>query len=332
MSNIINVNDYFSLPDSMNYDHQERKVGVEIEYAGLGIAECAELVVEQFGGVADKINEVHTKINDTKYGDFHIELDSDWIKRIQEYGHEHKNEKDLIQKIKEAVNSFAENFVPFELITPPIPISNLAELELLRTNMRKAHAQGTAAGLHHAFGTHFNPEVRSYEKAYIARVIQAFLLLYPWLLVELDVDLSRRILTYIDPFNKEYLIHMLSQDLKDIDMKAVADDYVEHNPTRNRALDMLPLFAHLKFDAVKKVKNQHLIKPRPTFHYRLPDCDIDSVDWRISHGWNSWVVVERIAEDREILNEMSQYAYENIELKKYPNDPYWVELAENYIT
>jgi hypothetical protein len=44
-----------------------------------------------------------------------------------------------------------------------------------------------------------------------------------------------------------------------------------------------------------------LIKARPTFHYRLPDCKIDDPDWALKATWNDWVEVERLAADDERL-------------------------------
>jgi hypothetical protein len=53
------------------------------------------------------------------------------------------------------------------------------------------------------------------------------------------------------------------------------------------------------------VRDPHLVKPRPTFHYRLPDCRIDEPGWRPSVDWNRWVAVERLAEDPERLGELA---------------------------
>ncbi len=327
----LNINTFMSLPDSSNYEGKKRRVGIEVEYAKLSIDDCAKLVVKQFGGRLNKVSHVCTKICDTKYGEFIVELDADWIKHLQEYGNNSYTQLEVFNSIKEWVNSIAESFVPFELVTPPIPVNHLAELEILRENMRKYSATGTEAELHNAFGVHFNPEVKSFDKTYILRILQSFLLLYPWLVNQLQVDLLRRILTYIDPFSEEYLKCLLQENYEThSQLSDIVNDYVEYNPTRNRALDMLPLFSYLKYDSVKKANDQHLIKPRPTFHYRLPNCDIDTPEWRLSHGWNSWVLVESMAH-KNILKNMIEDARENVFNKRYPGDPFWVQLAEKYI-
>jgi len=64
---------------------------------------------------------------------------------------------------------------------------------------------------------------------------------------------------------------------------------------------MLPLFAYLDEPRVRRVADSPLIKPRPTFHYRLPDCEIHRPGWGLHLAWNDWVAVETLAADRERL-------------------------------
>jgi hypothetical protein len=47
------------------------------------------------------------------------------------------------------------------------------------------------------------------------------------------------------------------------------------------------------------------VRARPTFHYRLPNCDIDEVTWSPAQEWNRWVFVERLGADRTQLNQLS---------------------------
>lgn len=84
-------------------------------------------------------------------------------------------------------------------------------------------------------------------------------------------------------------------------------DYLAHNPTRNRPLDMLPLLAHLDSRRVlHAAEDKHLVKARPAFHYRLPNCMIDEPAWTLAQEWNRWVAVERLAADPEKLASMSR--------------------------
>ena len=47
------------------------------------------------------------------------------------------------------------------------------------------------------------------------------------------------------------------------------------------------------------------ISPRPAFHYRLPDANLGQADWSVCLEWNRWLVVERLAENRPLLERMA---------------------------
>jgi hypothetical protein len=82
-------------------------------------------------------------------------------------------------------------------------------------------------------------------------------------------------------------------------------DYLERNPTRNRPLDWLPLFAHLNKDLVFEYPvEKDLIKPRPTLHYRLPSSLIDDPSWSIATEWNKWVIIDDLAANLVISPEL----------------------------
>jgi len=46
---------------------------------------------------------------------------------------------------------------------------------------------------------------------------------------------------------------------------------------------------------------RELIKPRPTWHYRLPNCLIDDPDWSLRDPWHEWVRIETLAADQDAL-------------------------------
>jgi hypothetical protein len=115
------------------------------------------------------------------------------------------------------------------------------------------------------------------------------------------VDISRRISPYVNAFPDAYVRLLLDPDYP-ADTGRLIDDYVAHNPTRNRPLDVLPVLAHLDADRVMaRVQDPHLVKPRPAFHYRLPNCMVDEPHWTLAREWNDWVEVERLATDTEGL-------------------------------
>ena len=166
--------------------------------------------------------------------------------------------------------------------------------------MREAGAKGTGDRLTNAFGMQFNPEIPDDRADTITAYLKAFLCLYDWLAERTEVNLARRIPTYVDPFPAAYVKRVTTPEYWP-DQARLIDDYLEHNPTRNRALDMLPLFRHLDEQRVLARAPDPLIKARPTFHYRLPDCRIDEPGWDMTPAWNDWLQIERLACDRERL-------------------------------
>ena len=80
-------------------------------------------------------------------------------------------------------------------------------------------------------------------------------------------------------------------------LDTLIDDYLADNPTRNRALDLLPLFAFVDEARVRRAVQDPLVKARPTFHYRLPNSEIHRPDWDFAGAWNDWLQVERLAAD-----------------------------------
>jgi hypothetical protein len=70
----------------------------------------------------------------------------------------------------------------------------------------------------------------------------------------------------------------------------------------------MPLIAELRPEKIKKLKKEdrELIKSRPAFHYRLPNCEIDNPNWSIAKEWNYWIEVEKLADDKDKLDKMAK--------------------------
>jgi hypothetical protein len=156
--------------------------------------------------------------------------------------------------------------------------------------------------------------------------MKAFLLLEPWLIEHGRTDLSRRVGPFIRPFSKEYRNLVLDPGYWP-DWSQLVGDYLAHSPTRDRPLDVLPLFASVDAEAIKRqVEQRHLVRARPTFHYRLPNCDIDDAAWSPSHEWNRWVFLEQLAADRPRLTELCE-RFARSQSKLSLIDPWPEELA-----
>ena len=197
--------------------------------------------------------------------------------------------------------------MPCEVVTSPIPLNELDKLDTLTEALKAIGAEGTQQKLLYAFGLHINPSMPDRSATTLRRYIQAFLLLQSWIIESSQIDVTRRFFTkYIDPFPGSYMELVLDPDYKP-EMSTLIDDYLKHNPTRNRALDMLPILCDLDKERVMngiRKDERDLVKGRPAFHYRLPDCKVSEPDWRVNVSWNQWVYVEKLACDGLLLNEL----------------------------
>jgi hypothetical protein len=180
---------------------------------------------------------------------------------------------------------------------PPIPVSQLFRTEDLREQLRLKGAHGTSQSYLFAFGLHINPEAVSLETESVVRHLQAFLLSNQRLRKDLHIDPSRDLSPFVDPFPEPYHQLVLQQDYEP-DLARFADDYLGYNPTRNRGLDLLPLLAYLDSRRVTDSLRQdvaEIIKPRPTYHFRLPNSHVDDPEWRLGEAWGLWLGVESLA-------------------------------------
>jgi hypothetical protein len=278
-----------------------RRVGVELEMIGLELNDIAEIVAAHLGLSISTDGRYRRVLSGDAAGDWVVELDFDLLKRL---GQEERDEEVLLDELRDSAEELlkvlAEIVVPFELVSPPLPMQRLDELEELIKLLRRAGARGTSDSLGYAFGMQFNPEIPSEEPGVITAYLQAFLCLYEWLFVRADINLTRRITSYVDPFPKDFVRRVIRADYAP-DLDTLIDDYLEYNPTRNRALDLLPLFLHLDEERVRAVVRDPLVKPRPAFHYRLPDCEIHLPGWGLHAAWHDWLEVEALAADRKRL-------------------------------
>lgn len=299
----------FILPDQMRTpDGEVRRVGVELEMAGLELSGMAQAVKDLFGGHVDSKSPFEVHVLETRRGPFTVELDAGLLKNHEYHPYLAKVGIDLDamgdqQAFDAMLARLAANVVPSEVVAPPIPVMALEEMDALRDRLRRDGAKGTRAALVYAFGAQFNVETAGLDAAYLRDILRAYVLLHDRLTERGTVDVSRKISPYIRAFPGGYVRLLLDQGYAP-DLPGLIRDYLLHNPTRNRPLDMLPLFAHLKRDMVMNAPVEtHLIKPRPAFHYRLPNCQIDEPDWSLAKPWNDWVMVEKLAADEDRLRE-----------------------------
>ena len=279
-----------------------RRVGVEIEFAAVSCAEAAALVAALFGGTTAPESEFRIAVEKTAFGDFLVELDNQYAHAEAAGGESLTDQFDRWRA--KAVGRLSESFVPLEIVSPPIDLIDLPKLEDLIAGLRELRAQDTRDSIVFGFGMQLNPEAPSLAADSIRAHLQAFVLLEDWLRRQIDVDTTRRLLPFAAPFPEAYGDRILAAGYGP-DLDHLIDDYLTDNPTRNRSLDMLPLFHDLDPERIEAKMDTSLIKPRPTYHYRLPDCRLSDPTWGLATEWNRWAAVERLAADPDALERLA---------------------------
>jgi len=281
------------------------------------------------------------RVEGTPYGHFSVATDSAflkdraYLKPLKALGIDTGNMN--TDAIDGALFKLISTWVPYEIASPPVPVTELEPLDELRRLLLESGAEGTRASVFYAFGLHINPELPDEEPRTMLRYLQAFLLLGPWLKQRVDVNVTRRIAPFINPFPPAYARLVLSPGYGDNDDQAalrdrLIDDYLAHNPTRNRPLDMLPALSLLDAGRVMRlVEEPSLVKPRPALHYRLPNCLIDEPDWSLAKEWNTWVAVERLAHHPHTIREMAEDYLKADEQSFRPFVDKWPGVLERYM-
>ncbi|BDY12521.1 amidoligase family protein [Hydrogenimonas cancrithermarum] len=296
-------------PMRTNAQGELRSVGFELEYAGLTLTKSAAVILKTVGGRVDVINPYHYKIRDTEYGTFTLVLDFQFLVEsglehwLHHIGLDQALEKDTIEAIERFIADLSETVVPYEVSTSPLPLDRIDVIETVKEALRCYGAMGTKADPLYAFGFHINPEAARITVDEILKTLRAFFLLYDYLVETIKPDMTRRLTPYIDPFDKGYIERVLDSAY-DPTMPQLIDDYLAYNPTRNRALDLLPLLAWIDIDRVMEKMEGEKISARPTYHYRLPNSRVDEAAWCTCDAWNSWVLVERLASDEVAMKRL----------------------------
>lgn len=207
--------------------------------------------------------------------------------------------------LEQSVVRLARSIVPVEIVTAPMSWSDLATLDPLWAALREAGALDTRGSPLYAFGFHMNPELPNLEASTVSAYLRSYFLLEDWLKQRTDIDLARRLAPFIDSFPDGYRRKVIDRNYAP-GWDELVTDYVAANPTRNRPLDLLPLLAHARsVDLADLVDNWGKVKARPAFHYRLPNSELASPGWTPAIDWNRWVMVERLAEDGVLRDELA---------------------------
>jgi hypothetical protein len=281
---------FWPLPRPRRGDGAERATGVEIEFAGLDVAEAAALVAREWGGRPRPKGARNRVVEDTRFGDIEVERDTALGTNPAE----------------QLVTDILGELIPVEIVTPPLTLVGLAQVDGLIEALRLAGARGTRDALAFGFGLHLNTEVAAEDAGFVLPVVRAYALLEDWLRAADPIDIARRVLPFVTPWPPE-LVDRLAAEGARWSIDDLIAHYLDLTPTRNRGLDLLPLLEHLRPGRVSAVLGPDRVKaPRPTFHYRLPEARVDEADWTLAYEWNRWCLVERVAARPGLLADLAE--------------------------
>lgn len=319
---------------------QVRRIGVELEFASVSAQTGAQLIQKQFGGVIELEDAHRYHVKDTRFGCFVCELDSQYAHRSKNAAHHAALDQsglgslidDLQVQVRRIYGDVSSLIVPCEIVCPPIAMTDLAELDGLVCALVMAGAAGTRSSPLYAFGAQLNPEIATDDPSWLAAMVKAFMLISDWLRAVMSIDATRRLTSFADPFPHGYVARVVNADYWPARDELI-DDYLHANPTRNRELDLLPLFLSLDEDRVRARVSDRRVTARPTFHYRLPDANLGEPGWNVLLEWNRWCLVEHLAENTEVLNAMGT-AYLQNRSRLIPRDwavqsSEWLVLAQH---
>ncbi|MBT9382649.1 amidoligase family protein [Pseudooceanicola sp. CBS1P-1] len=279
-----------ALPTARDAEGKIRLLGVEVEFGGLTEGRAARILARETGGTLGR-NGTDYRVSGTPFGDCKLYMDTAY-----------RDERETA--FARAALDFARNFVPVELVTAPFDPARLPQLDAVIRKFHAAGAVGTEQGLFLGFGVHLNIQTIADEPHHLWSVTTAFALLEPLLRRSWPIHINRRVLPFVDPYpaslRDALAARLLEMPFPDVD--ALEDIYLQHAPSRNHALDLLPALAHhdpaLEGRAFGSSKG---VSGRPAFHYRMPDSRLGDPDWSLVAEWALWTRIEALAEDREML-------------------------------
>ena len=314
-------------------DGAMRRVGIEIEFGGLQGQRIAEAIVGAVGGHARSLSMAEWAVEDTEIGDLRVELDSRLVQKLARDAAEEAVPPwlaDVSDWTSDVVERVASLVLPWEVVTGPVPLDRLDGADRLVAALRAAGALGTRQAPHYAFGVHLNPELPDLDGATVFAYFKAFLCLKDWLRMRCRPDLARVVSPFISDFDGAWVREVVSSDYAP-GLEEFMDDYMRANPTRNRSLDMLPLFAHLDEARLRRFVDDPLVKGRPTLHYRLPNSEVDDPSFSLSGIWGDWLEVEALAADPERLRQLGDAYARWLMRIRLPFDAGWAKETARWL-
>lgn len=133
---------FHELPWPDNPEGAPRRVGVEIEMAGVSLERMAEAIRAEFGGQVHCDSPFIARVCDTEQGDFQVELDARVLKDRAYRSHLRRLGIELDDSDEAALDRWladaAGRLVPHEIVAPPMAASTLPRLDRVRHALQEA--------------------------------------------------------------------------------------------------------------------------------------------------------------------------------------------------
>ena len=116
---------------------EPRRLGIELELAGLDLGQLTDIVAGTAGGTVVKQSDYEATVRGSRVGDVRIEFDAALFRELKvrsiveglDPRRWNNADKEALEK---AFANMAQWVVPFELVFEPLPFSRLPELEAVR--------------------------------------------------------------------------------------------------------------------------------------------------------------------------------------------------------
>jgi len=277
-------------PAMITADGRTRRVGVEVEFLGPSVNAAAAALARDLGGIVEPEDAHAVKLRGTRLGDLSVEMDLRHVHPVR-----HPDLGFCLGPRGAAVLGFLVSpIVPRELITAPLPSAQLGVVDQALASLRAAGAWGRGAVFLTSLSLHFNIDPPRLDARTLTTYLKAFLRVSDDLR-RLTARGSLRLTLALPPdYPQGYKERVLAPDYWPC-LSDLTTDYLAANPTRQRALDLLPVLAYLNEEQVRQALPQEKIGPRPVLHYRLPHAHLSDPSWSILPDWHRWLAVERIA-------------------------------------
>ena len=280
----------FSAAAMIAADGSLRRVGIEVEFLGPSAHAAATALARDLGGVAEPEDPHAIKVIGTRLGNLSVELD---LRHSHPARHPSLN-VGLGRRGAAVLGTLLSPFVPRELITAPMPATEIGRVDEALASLRSVGARGHGVVLLASLSLHFNIDPPSLDARTLTSFLKAFLLVSGELRRQTARGRLRLALALPPDYPRSYKERVLAPDYWP-SLHDLTADYLVANPTRQRALDLLPVLAYLNEAQVRQALPREKIGPRPVFHYRLPHAHLSDPDWSILPDWYGWLKVERVA-------------------------------------